>query len=193
MTKHPIAAVAATALTLAACSPGFDVHTLAAPEASQDNPRTVSVMPAAEYIGGRTPEEYSPLLNNVATSNAFRKDLVRGLAGRGYVVSDSKPDALLVYYLALPEQNDFSDEEFEYIWRPGSWRGWGPGAEDATQAEYANGAIVVEMLDAHTGQVLWREHAMAPVGTREREYEKVLGRSVAALFDHLPEQARGNG
>ena len=192
MTKHSIA-MAATALTLAACSPGLDVHTLAAPVALQDQPRTVSVMPAAEYVSGRTPDEYSPLLNNAATSRAVRKDLVRGLAGRGYVVSDSRPDALLVYYLALPEQNDFTDADFEYIWRPEWWRGWGPGEADATPAEYAQGAIVIEMIDARTGQVLWREHAVAPVPARERRSEKVLGQSVAAMLDHLPAQPRGNG
>jgi uncharacterized protein DUF4136 len=193
MTKHPIVAVAATALTLAACSRGLDVHTMAAPMASQDQPRTVSVMPDAKYVGGRTPDEYSPLLDNAATSRAVRKDLVRGLAGRGYVVSDSRPDALLVYYLALPEQNDFTDADFEYVWRPEWWRGWGPGAADATAAEYAQGAIVIEMVDARTGQVLWREHAVAPVAPRERHYEQVLGQSVAAMLDHLPAQVRGNG
>ena len=186
MTTHPIVAMAAAALTLTACSPGIDVHTVTAPVALQDQPRTVRVMPAAEYVGGRTPYEYSPLLNDAAASRAIRQDLVRGLTGRGYVVSESRPDALLVYYLALPGQNDFTDADFEYIWRPAWWRGWGPGSSDATAAEYTQGAIVMEMVDAKTGQVLWREHALAPVAERERQYEKVLGQSVAAMLDHLP-------
>ena len=186
MTRQPIAAMAAVAFTVAACSPGIDVQTVVAPAASQDQPRTVSVMPAAEYVGGRTPDEFNPLLNTVAASRALRKALVQGLGRHGYLVSDSTPDALVVYYLALPQQSDFSDWDSDYVWRPGWWRNWGPGAADATPAEYADGAIVIEMVDIRSGQVLWRKHAVAPAPARELRYEKVLARSVAAMLDRLP-------
>lgn len=193
MTTHTIAALAGAALALGACNPGVDVHTLVSPEASQDQPRSVSVMPTVEYLGGRTPYEFSPLLNNAAADKALRSDLVRGLARRGFVVSDSAPDALVVYYLAVPDQGDFSDWSFDYIWRPGWWRGWGAGPADATPAEYADGALVIEMVDARTGQVLWRQHTVAPVPGRERRYERSLAQRVAALLARLPERAPSSG
>ena len=186
MTRQPIAAMATTALTLAACSRGIDVQTAVAPDASQDQPRTVKVLPAAEYVDGRSPYEFNPLLNDVAASRALRNDLVQDLAHRGYVVSGSTPDALVTYYLAVPEQHDFSDWDFDYLRRAAWWRDWGPGAAGATAAEYADGALVIEMADARTGQILWREHAVAPLPERERRYEKVLAQSVAAMLARLP-------
>lgn len=192
MSKQAITAVATMALTLAACSPGIDVHTEVAPEARQDQPQTVSVVGAAEYLG-RTPADYSPLLNNATTVRALRTDLAHGLARRGYVVSDAAPQALLVYYLAVPEENDVTDAGYEYVWRPAWWRGWEPGAADASPAEYADGALMIDLVDARTGQVFWREHAVAPLESHERAYEKALGRSVAALLDHLPPPPHANG
>jgi hypothetical protein len=193
MTGQPIAAVAAMALALAACSPAVDVHTQVAPAASRDRPRTVSVVPAAEYLGGRTPYELNPLLNDAATNLTLRNDLVRGLARRGYVVSDSMPDAMLVFYLAVPEEHDFTDADYDFVWRPAWWRGWGPGAADATQPEYIAGAIMIDLVDTRTGQVLYREHTVAPLAATERRYERALGRSVAAMLERLPAQDRGNG
>jgi hypothetical protein len=191
MTRQPVAAMAVVALTLAACSPPVDVHTQVAPLASRDRPRTVSVVPAAEYVGG-TPYELNPLLNNGATDRTVRNDLARGLARRGYVVSDSMPDALMVFYLAVPEEHDFTDADYDFVWRRAWWRGWGPGDADATQAEYTEGAIVIDMVDTRTGQVLYREHTAVPLAASEHQYQRVLGRSVAAMVDWLPVPKPGN-
>jgi hypothetical protein len=129
----------------------------------------------------------------VATNLTVRNDLVRGLARRGYVVSDSMPDALLVFYVAVPEVHDFTDADYDFVWRPAWWRGWGPGDADATQPEYTEGAIVIDMVDTRTGQVLYREHTAAPLAASEHQYERVLGRSVAAMLDRLPARGHGNG
>ena len=194
MTKQPLpgmaTATAALVLSLGACSPGTQVHTQVAPEAIQERPTTVSVKAAAEYVGGRTPYEYSPLLDDAATSQALRADLARGLARRGYVVSDAAPDATLVYYLALPEQHDFTDADYDFTWRPAWWRGWASAGNDASQ-EDADGALMIDLVDARTGEVLWREHAETPVPGHERAYERVLGRSVAAMLSRLPARPRG--
>lgn len=196
MTKQPLpgmaTATAALVLSLGACSPGTQVHTQVAPEAIQERPTTVSVKAAAEYVGGRTPYEYSPLLDDAATSQALRADLARGLARRGYVVSDAAPDATLVYYLALPEQHDFTDADYDFTWRPAWWRGWASAGNDASQEEYADGALMIDLVDARTGEVLWREHAETPVPGHERAYERVLGRSVAAMLSRLPARPAGN-
>jgi len=192
MSNQVIGVVATIALAVAACSPAIDVHTQAAPEARQDHPQTVSVVGAAEYLG-RTPADYSPLLNNATTIRALRTDLASGLARRGYVVSDSAPQALLVYYLAVPEEHDATDADYEYIWRPAWWREWEPGAADASPAEYTDGALMIDLVDASTGQILWRGHAVAPMQSHERAYEKVLDRSVAAMLDQLPPQPHANG
>jgi hypothetical protein len=79
-----------------------------------------------------------------------------------------------------------SDESYDSLWRPADWRGWGPGPNDATPAEYANGAVLIDVVDARTGQLLWRGHAAANASSDEHISIKGLDRTVAAILDRFP-------
>jgi hypothetical protein len=145
-------------------------------------------MPSAEFLGHLSPAAINPLLNDQATSQAVRRDLVSGVKHHGYTVSDANPDAVIAYYLAMPVRDDVTYWDYDYIWRPSWWRGWGPGSEDASPAEFNNGAIVIEMRDARTDAVLWRGHAVAAVPGDETRYQKNLDTAVKAILAHMPEE-----
>jgi hypothetical protein len=164
------------------------VHTMVASEVAWSAPRTVRVMAGAQYLGGLSPGAANPRLNDDVTNQAIRGGLVSGLERRGYAVSDADPDAVLVYYLAVPLRHDVSDWDYNYLWRPSWWRNWGPGSEDATPLEYRYGAIMIEMRDARSNEVLWRGHAMAEVPQLESRYTKNLNNAVAALLARMPEE-----
>ncbi len=163
-------------------------------EQSQTVLRTVSVTRSAEFLGGLSPFEVNPLLNDVAASQTIRRELVSGLKHAGYTVSDANPDAIVAFYLAVPVRDDVTDWDFDYLWRPSWWRGWGPGAEDASPAEWEYGAVIIELRDAKCNAVLWRGHAVAAVPEDQERYDENLKTAVKAILTHMPtEKSAGTG
>jgi hypothetical protein len=68
------------------------------------------------------------------------------------------------------------------------WRGCLPsaGAKDATPAEYAHGAVVIDVVDARTNQLLWRGHDAADPTGDPRVTMRGLDHAVAAILDRFP-------
>jgi hypothetical protein len=194
MSMHALAALTVAALSLPVHGHNVRVHTMTGVTESQTVPRTVRVLPSAEFLGGLSPAAMNPLLNDQATSQAVRHDLVSGLQHHGYTVSESNPDAVIAYYLAMPVREDVTYWDYNYLWRPSWWRGWGAGSEDASPEEFAKGAIMIEVRDARSNAVLWRGHAVAAVPGDEARYQKNLDTAVKAILAHLPaEQAASSG
>jgi hypothetical protein len=191
MSTHAVAALTALALSFPVHGHNVQVHTMVAPDESPSVVRTVRVTPVPAYLGGISPARLNPRLNDAVTTRSVQQDLVTELQRRGFTVSDANPDAILVYYLAVPVRGDVSDWDHNYLWRPSWWRNWGTGVEDASPAEYYNGAIVVELVDPATDKVLWRGHAVAQVPRLEARYQKNLKTAVRAIVAELPGNEAG--
>jgi len=192
MSIHAIAALTAAALYLPVHGHSVQVHTMTGPGESQTVLRTVSVTRSAEFVGGLSPFEVNPLLNDATASQTIRRELVSGLKRHGYVISENNPDAIISYYLAVPDRDDVTDWDFGYPWRPSWWRGWGPGSDDASPAEYEYGAVIVELRDAKSNEIIWRSHAVAAVPLDQEQYDKNLQTAVKAILTDVPmQQATG--
>jgi hypothetical protein len=180
--------LAACSLAIAACAPPPPVQTAAAPEEDFGTARTFQVVQTpAEYLGGMLPGETSPTWVNTSTSHELARDITIDLERRGYAEAGTNgtPDVIVEYSTAVREPLDPTDWAYDYAWRPNDWRGWGPGANDATPAEYAQGAVIIDVLDGHTHHLLWRGHAPAQSTDDERTYERRMGQTVEAIIDRL--------
>jgi hypothetical protein len=179
-------ALAAILLGLTACAPAPEVQTVVAPEAGLDGLRTFRVVLASSYLGDVLPGETSPAFLNSTTERELGKEIAAQLERRGYAANDASPDVLVEYGTAVKEELDPTDWSFNYLWRPEDWRGWGPGANDATPAEYAHGAVVIDVVDARTNQLLWRGHEAADPTGDPRVTMRGLDHAVAAILDRFP-------
>jgi len=178
--------VAAMLLGLTACSPAPQVQTAVAPDAGLERLQTFRVVTGSNYLGGILPGDASPAFLNSTTGRALGKEIAVHLERRGYVADDAAPDVLVEYATAVKEELDPTDWSFNYLWRPNDWRGWGPGANDATPAEYTHGAVLIDVVDARTGQLLWRGHEAADPSADEHVTVKDLDRAVDTILDRFP-------
>jgi hypothetical protein len=179
-------ALAAILLALTACAPAPEVQTVAAPDAGLDRLRTFRVVLASNYLGDVLPGETSPAFLNSMTERELGKDIEAQLERHGYAANDASPDVLIEYGTAVKEELDPTDWSYNYLWRPNDWRGWGPGTNDATPAEYAHGAVVIDVVDARTNQLLWRGHEAADPSGDPRVTMRGLDHAVAAILDRFP-------
>jgi hypothetical protein len=182
--------LAVCSLAIAACASPPPVQTVVAPEVDFAAVRTFHVVETpAEYLGDVLPGETSQTWVNTSTSRTLARDITTDLERRGYAAADSSgtPDVIVEYSTAVREPLDATDWAYNYAWRSSDWRGWGPGPNDATPAEYAEGAVIIDVLDGHTHHLLWRGHAPAQSTDDERTYERRMGRTVEAIIDELPQ------
>jgi hypothetical protein len=179
-------AIAAVVIVAAACAPTPEVQTVVAPDAGLSSLQTFRVIEADTYLGNIQPGETHPAFANSTSSRALGRQIAAELERRGYTENEAAPDVLVEYGAAAKEDLDPSDESYDYLWRTADWRGWGPGPNDATPAEYANGAVLIDVVDARTGQLLWRGHAAANASSDEHISIKGLDRTVAAILDRFP-------
>ncbi len=182
-------AVSATLLALTACAPVPPVQTAVAPDAGLDHLQTFRVVLASNYLGDVLPGENSPMFLNSFTGRQLGKEIAVRLERRGYTADDAAPDVLIEYGTAVKEELDPTDESYNYLWRSDDWRGWGPGANDATPVEYTHGAVVIDVVDAHTGQLLWRGHEAADASADEHVTVKNLDKAADTIVDQFPGRA----
>jgi len=180
--------IAAMGLVLAACAPVVEVQTDVAPDASLSSLRTFRIVESSTYLGNIQPGETQPDFVNSATSRALGRYIAADFERHGYTMSEQSPDVLVEFATAVKEPHDASDESDNYLWRDQEWRHWGPGRNDATPAEYAQGAVIIDVVDARTKQLLWRGHG--PAGASEdRAPVKRLDQAADAILDHFPERS----
>jgi hypothetical protein len=188
--RAPIAGTIATALlALTACAPVPQVQTVVAPDAGLDHLQTFRVVLASNYLGDVLPGETAASFLNSTTGRALGKEIATQLEHRGYTADDASPDVLIEYGTAAREELDPTDWSYNYLWRPNDWRGWGPGHNDATPVEYAEGAVLIDVVDAHTGQLLWRGHEAAKPSGDEHVTVKNLDRAADTILDQFPGRA----
>jgi Domain of unknown function (DUF4136) len=171
---------------ITACAPVPQVQTVVAPDAGLDRLRTFRVVLASNYLGDVLPGEISPAFLNSTTGRELGKEIAAQLEHRGYTADDASPDVLVEYGTAVKEEVDPTDWSYNYLWRPKAWRGWGPGTNDATPAEYSHGAVVIDVVDARTKQLLWRGHEAADPTGDPQATMRGLDQAVASILDRFP-------
>lgn len=73
----------------------------------------------------------------------------------------------------------------------GGWR-WGGFGETTTQVEtYRIGALVLDLYDARTKQLIWRGVSQDTLSDKPEKNEKKLEKSVNKMLEHFPPQSKG--
>jgi hypothetical protein len=181
-----IAAATAGVLAMTACSPRLDVRTSVTPDPNLTGRLTFHLLSAPGYLGGVTAgANHTPAINQ-ATSDALRRDIVAALTRRGYVEGQGDAGFLVVYYVTMPPNTDFTDWNDGYLWRPAWARGDIPGSANLTPAEYADGAVVIDMIDPSTGALLWQGHGLTDLPQGERRLTRDLKQTVTAILGQVP-------
>ena len=101
-----------------------------------------------------------PLANNDIWANDVRQAVRRDLAGHGIVEATSgNPDFYVAFYVGLRDRYDINHVGYGFpVFRRGfrsGWWGW-PRGYDAWAVPYTESTVIVDVIDAHTNQLVWR-------------------------------------
>src|SRR6202035_5400521 len=112
------------------------------------------------------------------------------LAAKGWTQVDSGGNVSMV--AIATSQTERTLQTF-YDGMAGGWR-WrglgGMGEATATEQDYKEGTLVVDLYDAKTKQLIWRGSAQDTVSNNADKNEKNLNKGVAKMFKKFPPQAK---
>jgi len=148
--------------------------------------RTVQLMAAPDYLGGVPIGAAHPPEANSATARAIHRDLAAELTRRGYVVTTGDADLMVYCHLALPTPDDPTSWDAGYVWRPQWARDTRPEGFDMAPQEYGEGSLIIDLVDAQTGGIVWRGHGVTPLQDDAFLYARELARTVRAVLADVP-------
>jgi hypothetical protein len=136
----------------------------------------------------RTPRPTNAIVQNSLLDSRVKNDVAREMTARGLTEDRQHPDVYLVYHANAAPRHEWT----QY----GGWGGWrrpywgGPGIVYNYVAE----SIVLDMVDARTGQLVWRAY-MENTGSRlaDVQSEKQVAKLVLQAFKHFPGGNRKQG
>lgn len=123
-----------------------------------------------------------PRIDPAELDRWVRTDIGRALQIRGFDVDGANPDLLVGYRAARAGDTEIL-------------RVAGSGSVDTYVRNYDKGALVVDLLDAGTGELLWSATAMANVDLdtdSKRDRRERITEAVRLMFDELPVRAGTN-
>lgn len=128
-----------------------------------------------------------PRLHNSLVDARVRAAVDRELAAKGYSkAGGSSGNFVVTYYLGLQDKIDVRTIHTGYGYGYGSWY-HGTGRETMVD-QYEEGTLLLDILDAEGGDLLWRGSASARVSesSSPEEREKRIQDAVAAILAEFP-------
>lgn len=141
-----------------------------------------------------------PVGTNSLWNQRIKDGVEQHLAAIGFKrINDGDPDFLLGYFMGIKEKYDirYIDYGFPGRWGPwgrwGRWYGWGPGygQVDIWRIPYNESTLVVDVIDPHTNQLVWRGYDAQTIDFDKSE--KTIHKSIENLikrFKHDVEAQR---
>jgi hypothetical protein len=108
------------------------------------------------------------------------------LAAKGWTQVDNGGDVSVVAIKTTQTQRTLQTfyDGFGGGWR---WRGFGGmGESTTTEQDYKEGALVVDLYDANTKQLIWRGRAEDTLSDKAEKNEKNLDKGLAKMFKDFP-------
>src|SRR5262245_60492950 len=100
-----------------------------------------------------------PLANNDIWANDVRAAIREDLSSHGLVeVTNGHPDFMVAFYVGLQDRYDIDAVGYGFPVHHGfrsGWWGW-PRGYDAWAVPYTESTLIVDVIDAHTNQLVWR-------------------------------------
>lgn len=103
----------------------------------------------------------------------MRESIDRELQDRGFKVADS-PDYHITYWVQVKERIATGDYGSTGAWDPNWYVG-----------RYEKGGVVIDVIDAHSNELVWRGTALADF--RPGKGEKLVDEAVARILDEFPD------
>ncbi len=112
---------------------------------------------------------------------AIEKELVEA----GWTATDGEADVHLVYHVALNQDRRIEVDDFGYWSR---WRRPGFGGSEVTVFDVNVGTLIIDILDAGSGDAVWRGMAQKdlPPTPDPDKMEKKLGKILRKMFHNFP-------
>jgi hypothetical protein len=136
-----------------------------------------------------------PLANNAIWASNVRDAIRSDLEQHGIVEATSgQPDFFVAFYVGLQDRYDmryvdYGMPVFHRGFRTGWW-GW-PRDYDVWAVPYTQSTVIVDVIDAHTNQLVWRGYDVDTLNTNHPD--KTLSKAVDDVMSRFYHDAKSNG
>ena len=172
-------------LALCACASGWTVHTDHDPAADFSTYGRFSWLPRPVEMTGE------PRVDNPLLHIRVRFAVEQELASKGYEkILEGTPDFYIGYHLSLTTKLDALAADAYYGYGTGGrWRRM--GIPETRYFEYEEGTLILDIVDAKLGKLVWRGSGQRRIGdpsTTPEESERRVREAVAEVLKYfLPE------
>ena len=123
------------------------------------------------------------MIDNSIANRALRDGIARAFQNRGYLMNEMSPDFTVAFYATAREKLDVTVWDYGYPF----WRRWPPYRYPAqTMTEYTEGSVIVDVLDAKNGALLWRGEGKAQVEDDPIKMVQQLVKAAEAIVARFP-------
>ena len=133
-----------------------------------------------------------PLADNDIWANDVREAIRRDLGSHGlFEASSGQPDFYVAFYVGLRDRYDVNGVGYGLpVFRHGLHRGWWgwPGGYDVWAVPYTESTVIVDVIDAHTNQLVWRGYDSDTLNTGNPD--KTLTKAVDNVMSRFYRDAR---
>lgn len=117
--------------------------------------------------------------------------LQTNLGYRGLRMTDASPDVYVEYKMSYEKGQDITAYNYGPMYGGWGWGwgyGWGSTWTDVRVREVLIGTLTVDMIDAKSGQLVWRGVATKQVDPDEdpHDRDKHVNKAVYKIFKHYP-------
>jgi hypothetical protein len=133
-----------------------------------------------------------PLANNEIWANDVREAIRSDLRTHGMIeATNANPDFYVAFYVGLQDRYDlnymgYGLPVFHRGFRTGWW-GW-PRGYDVWAVPYTESTMIVDVIDAHTNQLVWRGYDTDTLNTKNAD--KTLTKAVDKVLARFYHDAR---
>lgn len=127
---------------------------------------------AWELVTPRTVGDQNPAVNNDIIKARLRLAIETALIARGYrkASAPAEADLIVSYHLNLEEQRELSLQQRGIC---GPRFGCAAGGYDLHQASYAQGKLILDLKERHSGALVWRAMSDKRVKAKDASQDKL--------------------
>ena len=117
------------------------------------------------------------------------------LAAKGLVRTETAPDVMVLYHVALEEEKDISSYSTGPMYGGYGWGwggGWGSTTTDVRVREILVGTLAVDIVDAQKKQIVWRGLGSKEIDTNAKPEKRDtnINKAVEKIFKNDPPKVK---
>jgi hypothetical protein len=140
-----------------------------------------------------------PLANNDIWANDVREALRNDLSTHGLTeATNGNPDFYVAFYVGLQDRYDIDSVGYGLPFAGrgfrGAWWGW-PRGYDVWAVPYKESTVIVDVIDAHTNQLVWRgyDSDTLNMGNPDKTLTKAVDKVMSRFYHDAKETHAHNG